>query len=329
MGEPNNVLKAYMKKPERIQSVLEYFIGRKLPQGWAVETVDGFYTLKNSKGKISFRERDIISRIRAKGFSFCLGLENQDAVNLTYPWRVMELDCRAYGEEIEAIQERNEKGKAVYGADDDFKYRYKKEDRLEPVLTLTLYWGRKKWETPLSLNEMVDMGKLPKDLREQFVDYRVNLIHMRSIPEEALQKMDSDLKYVLGIMKCTGSRKKYEEYILNNREYFSRIPRSAVDVIDVCTSIKNIRAHLQFTTDQENGEETADMCKALVDIEKHAENRGIRKGHKQGIKQGKQQGIDQANKLTRLLLADGRQEDLIRSTTDTLFRKKLFKEYKI
>ena len=74
MGEPNNVLKVYMKRPDRIRSVLEYFLGGKLPQDWVIESADGFYTRINSKGKISFRERDNINRIRAKEFSLWLGL---------------------------------------------------------------------------------------------------------------------------------------------------------------------------------------------------------------------------------------------------------------
>ncbi len=51
MGEPNNVLRAYMKKPERIRSILEYYIGRKLPQGWVVEEIGGFTPSKIGKGK--------------------------------------------------------------------------------------------------------------------------------------------------------------------------------------------------------------------------------------------------------------------------------------
>ena len=98
-----------------------------------------------------------------------------------------------------------------------------------------LYWGKKKWGRPLSLFEMTDdISALPLKMQQLAGDYRVHIIHMRQIPEEALQKMDSDLKYVLGIMKHTRSLKKYEMYIRENREYFLRIPKSAVDVIDVC-----------------------------------------------------------------------------------------------
>ncbi len=52
MGELNNVLKVYMQKPDRIRSVLEYFFGMKLSRDWTVEVRDGFYAVKNEKGKI-------------------------------------------------------------------------------------------------------------------------------------------------------------------------------------------------------------------------------------------------------------------------------------
>lgn len=42
---------------------------------------------------------------------------------------------------------------------------------------------------------------------------------------------------------------------------------------------------------------------------------------------GVQQGIDRTRRLTQLLLADGRQDNLVRSTTDAVFMKRLFKEY--
>lgn len=75
MGEPNNVLKVYMQKPDRIRSVLEYFFGMKLSRDWTVEIRDGFYAVKNEKGKISFRERDIIKcvpyRMRLCGKIIC------------------------------------------------------------------------------------------------------------------------------------------------------------------------------------------------------------------------------------------------------------------
>lgn len=321
MGEPNNALNVYMRKADRIRSVLEYCVGEKIPENWIVEPEDGFFTIRNSKGKLSFRQRDCMRRVRICGYSFYLGLENQETVNLTFPCRLMELDSLAYERGIEEIQERNRAMAVKYGTEDDFKYAYRKRDRLLPVLNLTLYWGKRKWEHPLSLRDMVEMESLSVKLADLFEDYRVHLIHMRRIPEEALQRMDSDLKYVLGIMRRTGSRKRYESYIWENREYFSKIPKSAVDVIDVCTGISDITGCLKYMLNQETGEEEGDMCKALKEIKRHAERKGV----KQGVKQGE----TRLGALMDLLLEEGRTEDAQLAATDETERSRLYREYGI
>lgn len=126
------------------------------------------------------------------------------------------------------------------------------------------------------------MSLLPRKIRRLVGNYRTAVISMRAIPDEDLDRMDSDLKYVLGILKCTGSRKGFERYILENREYFSRIPKSAVDVIDVFTNVRDIRNRLQYEWNQEIGEEETDMCKALEDIKKHEKEKGMKQGERLG-----------------------------------------------
>lgn len=143
---------------------------------------------------------------------------------------------------------------------------------------------------------------MARRMRRLIGDYQVHLIPMRFIPEEDLRQMDSDLRYVLGIMRRTGSRKQYESYIEENREFFSRIPRSAVDVIDACTNIRDIRESLRYTLNPESGEEETDMCKALEDIKKDALRKGIRQGEKRGEQRGERQGT---LKILFSLVSDG------------------------
>lgn len=106
------------------------------------------------------------------------------------------------------------------------------EDHIRPILNLTLYWGKENRNAPLSLREMMgNISELPLKLQQLAGDYKTHIIHMRQIPEEALQEMDSDLKYVLGLMKRTASSKEYKAYVRENEDFFSRIPRSALDDI--------------------------------------------------------------------------------------------------
>ena len=126
MGEANNVFNVFMSKPERIRSVLEYYLKEKLSEDWKCEDANGFYALHNSKGKVSHRQRDIIKRVTTAEGSYLLGIENQETRNLIFPWRLLQM----------------------------------------------------------------------------FQDYKVNLVNMRYIPERELEQMDSDLRYILGLMRC-------------------------------------------------------------------------------------------------------------------------------
>ena len=168
------------------------------------------------------------------------------------------------------------------------------------MLNLTLYWGREAWEKPRSLGDMVDRQKLPGKLADLFQDYKVHLVPMRLIPEEELQKMESDLKYVLGIMKCAGSRERYQKYIEENRDFFTRIPRSAADVISVYANMKEIVKYLEFQPGAGDEEET-DMCKALRDMKRDAKKEGKIEGRAEEIiASGYEFGLSDENILDRL-----------------------------
>lgn len=88
-------------------------------------------------------------------------------------------------------------------------------------------------------------------------------------------------------------------------------------VIDACTNIKDIRKHLEFVTNENKGEEEADMCYALKQIQKKAE------------KKGRRRGIQQMNELARRLAADGRLEELLQAAADERVCRQLLKEYGI
>lgn len=85
MGAPDATLGVYMNDPARIRSVLEYYLGRKLPEDWECRELRGLYCVRNSKGKLTYRQRDFIGEAHVWGKCFLLGLENQQRINLTFP----------------------------------------------------------------------------------------------------------------------------------------------------------------------------------------------------------------------------------------------------
>lgn len=103
--------------------------------------------------------------------------------------------------------------------------------------------------------------------------------------------MNSDLKYVLGLMKCADSQDEYKQYIRENQGYFRKVPKSAMDVLRVCMNIGRMKQFLEYTKRADAQEEETDMCKAMEMIEKEAKRQGVKQGVKQGVEQGIKQVI--------------------------------------
>ncbi|MCM1468041.1 MAG: hypothetical protein NC086_07830, partial [Alistipes sp.] len=281
MGEPNAALNVYMSKKERIRDVCEYYMGEKMPPGYEIEAENGFYSLEDGK-KLTYRERDQFKKVKdAGGIKFFLGIENQMTVNLTFPQRLLEMDSLEYKRQTEEIREKNKKAKVKYKKADDFKYGFRKTDRLKPVCNIKLYWGKGNPEMPASLKDIMDMEEVPEAVRNLFNDYRVHTVRMLQIPDEALDKMESDIKYVVGVLKRTGRKGEYRKFICENEAYFRRIPLDAYNVINVCADTGKMEKYLEQKEEYE--EESVNMCQALDELIEDGEKNGIRIGRQEAV----------------------------------------------
>ena len=281
MGEPNAALNVYMSKKERIRDICEYYMGERIPPDYEISTEDGFYALRCGD-KLTFRERDQLKTVQSKtGRGFLLGIENQMAVNLTFPQRLLEMDSLEYRRQVQAITEENKRNKVRYNTEDDFQYRFRKRDKLRPVCNMKLYWGKEAGYMPMSLGDMMDMDVIPGQMRRLFNDYRVHTVCMRAIADEDLEKMQSDMKYVVGMLKRTERGKNYQQYILEHADYFEKMPVDAYEVIRVCANIREFEKQLIIL--KENGEERVNMCRAIYEIKRDARREGKREGRCEAI----------------------------------------------
>ena len=53
----------------------------------------------------------------------------------------------------------------------------RKEDRLHPVITLTVYYGEKQWDGPYSLKDMI--VEMSEEIAAIFSDYKMNLLEVQ------------------------------------------------------------------------------------------------------------------------------------------------------
>ena len=64
----------------------------------------------------------------------------------------------------------------------------RKEDRLHPVITLTVYYGEKQWDGPYSLKDMI--VEMSEEIAAIFSDYKMNLLEVRDSAKYVFNNAD-------------------------------------------------------------------------------------------------------------------------------------------
>lgn len=122
------------------------------------------------------RLRDVVKKT-AYGMDFVIwGIENQQKIHYAMPLRHMIEDALSYLKEYNEIAKKNVDEKTA-NTKDEFLSRFKKTDRLHPVITLCVYYGEKEWDGATSLKEMLE---LPDYLENLVPDYKMNLLQLRN-----------------------------------------------------------------------------------------------------------------------------------------------------
>ncbi len=110
-----------------------------------------------------------------------IGIENQTEINYAMPVRTLLYDAMRYDKQIEAISGSYKKKNSYKGLNDsEFLSGMKKDDKIEPVITLTVYYGTKEWDGPLSLHDMFSEDVSPEVLA-LVSDYHINLLEPNKI----------------------------------------------------------------------------------------------------------------------------------------------------
>ena len=273
------------------------------------------------KGEQRELRADIRMRIKHSGTEIAImSVENQAGICNTMPVRSMGYEYAGYMEQIRKIKERNRKKGENY---------YTKEigdnQKLVPVISLVLYYGEEEWDSPLSLMDMFELSEEDRRRFETHIqNHSIQLVQLRKQDEEIQNKYRSDFRYVVQYLSCRSDKKKMLQKMKEDSGKLEH-PKEFLDVMCAITKdqrYQQIREGL--STNIEKGEKI-NMCTIAEELE----NQGIQKGVRQGLERGMEQGILKINQLNAVLLADGRIEDLFRSTKDVELQKALMKEYGI
>ncbi len=279
MGEKDIKAKNYLSDNERFADLCNYYFfhGNQVLKPEDLEEQDTTELLSvfgiDSKEIQLQKWRDLLKRAVIKRTKSCnyviIGIENQTDVHYAMPVRNMIYDAINYGNQVKEAAKRHKADK-VLKTKGEFLSGFSKEDRLTPIVTLTVYWGTAPWDGPRSLHEMLVPNIL--SLENYVADYHLNLIAPYEITD--FEKFRTSLGAVLELIKYADDEKKMENAIMT-REIYHNLEQETVKTIAMFTGMD-----IEIESDREDAK--MDMCKAWED-HKQA---GVSEGISQGISQG-------------------------------------------
>lgn len=273
MGIKDTVTIKYMKQNEIFADAFNYFIynGEQVIKPDCLEELDTreigvpYGGEKGEKQPVQ-KARDIIKTVTAmtdkRTAYLLLAIENQSNIHYAMPVKNLVYDALQYAKQVErAISSHKKSGDYKEAGSDEYLSGFMKEDRLMPVVTLTVYFGAKKWDGPMCVHEM--FGEQDERVLALVPDYKINLLAPASVEENDFDKFQTTLKEVMKFIKYSEDADKLEEAVRKD-EKFLHLGRNEVDVLNTCVSA-NLAVH--------EDEEVIDVCGAIQTIADRAAKR--------------------------------------------------------
>ena len=221
------------------------------------------------------RLRDVVKKT-AYGVDFVLwGIENQQRIHYAMPLRHMVEDALSYLKEYNEIAKKNTEEK-VATTKDEFLSKFKKTDRLHPVITLCVYYGESEWDGAVSLKGMLE---IPDYLENLVSDYKMNLIQVRN--SEGLHFKNKDVQTIFELSRLI-YQKEYGKItsIYKNQEITSELGI----VIGAITESQQL---IDYAAEMEIGGGQFNMCRALEELVESGREEGREEGKIAGIEEGR------------------------------------------
>ena len=292
MGTKDSKAKEYLSDNTRFSEICNYvlFDGEKVIKPEDLKECDTTEVLSvfgiDKKQIVKQKWRDLLKSVSMKHtwqmYVILIGAEAQTDIHYAMPVKTMIYDALNYGEQVNEAKKRHRKNKD-YRSSDEFLSGFTLDDKLTPVITITLYLGTTQWDGPRSLAEM--MPQMDERILPFINDYRINLLNPLEIID--FSKFETGLRPLFELLKNASDEEKLNDLITKD-ETFTRVDVETVAAINlfVGTDIK-----------YDEKEEVVNMCKAWDDHKKRGIQEGIQQGMQQGIQQGIQQGVQQGRCL--------------------------------
>lgn len=299
MQEQDAVSIDYFQDNERFADLINGYVyqGEELVKPGDIREInrtDARICRKDGRPYAQVTFRDVVRQVKRNLQVAVVALENQTDIHYAMPVRVMNGDGMCYDAQVRRIRNLHREKKDLRGA--EYLSGFSRRDRLIPAFTIVVYFGRKEWDGPRCLKDMMELGNCPKEMRDMIADYPIHLLEVRKYPD--LDHFHTDIRDVFGFLQNAEDAQGLESYVREHKERFSELREDAYDLICVMAHSKELK---QMKSDYRT-EGGYNMCQAIADMIENSVQRGRTEGRKEGIKEGIKEGEENGILLTKAVL---------------------------
>lgn len=244
-------------------------------------------TKADKEGAIE-RTSDIVMRQKATGDLFALWiLENQETIDYSMPVRVMLKEALEYDRQVKELKRMNaianEKNQGKDGrkpstvTPGEYLYKVRKGERIYPVNTLIIYWGKEPWDGPRSRHDFLHFGnediRLQNELKKLVPEYPLHILDLNAVTDYS--KFQTELRTVFELYRYRNDKKEFREYVEAHEEC-RHLDEESCWIIGRFTNAEK----LLTKSDKDKKEvKNMDIGSAIWDIREE----GVQEGISQGI----------------------------------------------
>ena len=282
------------------------FDGKEVVKEEELSDVPSWSQYKGDDKRYRHQDRDVAKLWKRKGVIVSLiGIENQDIPDEDMIFRVLSYDGASYRTQLSDKDSRKRKAKKVQqerckGKDDSVENA---TEEIYPVITFVIYYGEEEWKHETTLRKRL---KIEDELTKYVGDYHINLIDLKKLSEDDINKFKKDFKVIADYI-ANGSKQTTSDVEINHPEEVSEL------------LIRLTGEELPGVKDIRNGGRS---------MEKYFEPLFERK-RAEGKAEGKAEGESCLARLISRLLTEGKNDVLKDVLENENLRHGLYKEYGI
>ena len=274
------------------------FDGKDVVKEDELVDLSGWSHYKGDDSKHRFQDRDVVKLWKKENVVISLiGIENQDIPDKNMVFRVLSYDGASYRTQLVEKERRKRTKKTNKTNETDLRID------IYPVITFVIYYGEEEWKHETTLHKRLN---LDSELKHYVSDYSINLIDLKKLSEDDINKFKKDFKLIADYM-VKGSKHKADRIDLNHPEEVSEL------------ILRITGEELPIPIESEEGGKN--MEKFFEPMFERAEARGEARG--------KAEGENCLARLISLLMSEGKNDKIKDVVENEEIRHGLYKEYGI